>query len=86
MSLYLGITSMATITPEAALLKLRDDGHDPQRYSGRGMYGKDCVGVVVDSRAEALSLADVLDLKPTLDSMGRGIVAYWPALPWPEDA
>lgn len=28
---------------------LEDAGYEPQSYSGRGMYGKECVGVVVES-------------------------------------
>jgi hypothetical protein len=74
------------ITPLDAIARLRDEGLEPRRYSGRGMFGADCIGVDVESREDAGALKALFDLKPTTDSMGRGVVAYWPALPWPEDA
>ena len=65
-------------------------------YSGRGMYGNTCVAVVVDREAELCILAadlmcamDPGDEREAVrkvlartetDSMGRRMVAYWPAL------
>lgn len=59
-------------------------------YSGRGMYGRSCVGIVIDSESDLLALgvaiSDLIDDyedKQTLvnsvkiDSMGRGLIAYW---------
>ena len=62
-------------------------------YSGRGMYGKECVGVEVDDIFTlALALGDAnngnIDLfqlgTPRSDSMGLGTIYYWPRLEWPE--
>ncbi len=64
-------------------------------YSGRGMYGDTCVGVVLGDYANAwtlaLAIADVnngdADLfglpEPRTDSMGLGTILYWPGLKWP---
>lgn len=73
------------ITPSAAIARLRNEGLEPRRYSGRGMLGTDCIGVDVESREDAGALKALFNLKPTTDSLGRGFVAYWPALVWPED-
>ena len=59
-------------------------------YSGRGMFGKQCVGFDLDYAGELFKLgaafAEVLghdatcDLSPTTDGMGMGIIAYFPRL------
>jgi hypothetical protein len=59
-------------------------------YSGRGMYGRSCVGIVIDSESDLLALGVAIselvedyEDKQTLvnsvktDSMGRGLIAYW---------
>lgn len=62
-------------------------GYEPHSYSGRGMFGKECVAVNLDSSNElanvgaALAAEGVLS-QPSIDGMGRGIVAYWPSEPW----
>jgi hypothetical protein len=61
---------------------LEDKGYDWRPYSGRRMYGARCVGVTLDSIEDLYALgrdvgSAMLD-PPTTDSMGRGIVAYWP--------
>ena len=76
-------------------------GLDLQEYSGRGMYGKTCVGVQADSvegllRAlvsVALGLTDPAEVEALeaftrdlrTDSLGTGIIAYSPNTPWPKD-
>lgn len=59
-------------------------------YSGRGMYGAECVAIVLDSEREAFGLFAALgvllgeDVAVPLaratrtDSMGRDIIIYWP--------
>ena len=66
-------------------------------YSGRGMYGDECVAVVMgdfnSTWTLALALADVnnghADLfglpEPRTDNMGLGMVLYWPQMEWPAD-
>lgn len=70
---------------------LEEAGHEPESYSGRAMYGKTCVSVTVDSDADlwrlSAQLARDVSLEvpaPTLDNLGRQVVAYWPTLAWEE--
>lgn len=53
-----------------------------RKYSGRGMYGKQCVGLAFDNTEDLWDLAQVLpDVpRPTTDSMGQGFIAYWPRM------
>ena len=79
-------------------------------YSGRGMYGKECMALVCQSYGQVArviagvmrfacdqaennpeSNVEVDDVEINLgrmrmDSMGRGIVAYWPDIPFEDDA
>ena len=72
-----------------------DEGVDLRtEYSGRGMYGKTCIGIVADglgalmrtvhtlsedSRGEALAEA-MRDADPATDSMGMSTIYYWRSL------
>lgn len=58
-------------------------------YSGRNMYGAKCPSFEADSDAQIFStfvemakqdsnLASILAKSAKTDSMGRGIVVYWP--------
>lgn len=51
----------------------------PFPYSGRQMYGQDCVACVVDrgSNMDGLPKEGAL-----VDSMGTGYVIYWPRAEW----
>lgn len=63
-------------------------------YSGRGMYGRQCVAISGDSIDPfhlALMIAahrydfSIYDIPlPDTDSLGRGVVVYWPQIDWPE--
>jgi hypothetical protein len=72
------------------LLKRLDQ--QPRSYSGRGMYERQCVGIVVDSDDDLWNLAQQLGAEsvviesPRIDQMGRGIIAYWPRFEWPDHA
>lgn len=66
---------------------LEDAGYEPRAYSGRAMFGKQCVSVVLDSEGDIWNVARNLDANtnvpaPRTDSMGRGIVIYWPSAIW----
>lgn len=76
-----------------------DSGARVRRYSGRAMYGKQCVGVdtntsghdivaaamlVAETDAEREDLADLFRDTKT-DSMGLGVIVYWPKAEWPAD-
>jgi hypothetical protein len=73
-------------------------GLDVMSYSGRGMFGKECVGVQVDNLGEffaeviyGLEPDDERMDKETLaeafrnmktDELGRGMVVYFPKVKW----
>ncbi len=47
-------------------------------YSGRGMFGKTCFGVIGHSANELLELAGEYGLKGArIDNMGRQYIIYW---------
>lgn len=58
----------------------------PYSYSGRAMYGQRCVAVDLEETSDMLQLGALLgeelgvDSVPRarIDSMGLGIVVYWP--------
>lgn len=67
-------------------------GYDARDYSGRAMFGSVCVGVDLDSDGDLWKLACDLTQQglevpaPRTDSMGTGIIAYWPTIKWPAEA
>jgi hypothetical protein len=64
------------------IARIKDAGLQPRAYSGRTMYGKYCVGVSLRGLYEA----DGLPLKGSrTDSLGMGIILYWPNVPAPEE-
>jgi hypothetical protein len=70
-------------------------------YSGRGMYGKSCVGIVCNSvgtiarliayaTVEACTSDEGEDFADAVsgmhtDSMGSSIIFYWPSQEWSEE-
>lgn len=68
-------------------------------YSGRNMFGKQCVGFTTDNeiydcvqlalelRSGGVEPDDNLKLfrGATIDSMGRSTIVYFPRIEWPED-
>ena len=66
---------------------------DARTYSGRGMYGKSCAGITISDESSLVELGAAIvttiedeDLSDTLikgarlDSMGRGVIVYWPTI------
>ncbi len=58
-------------------------------YSGRSMYGKRCLAITgdnIDQVQLGIELGKTKDIyspcATQTDSMGRGIVVYWPAIPY----
>lgn len=58
-------------------------------YSGRGMYGKDCIGFYLESNSQLLSLGAALQTegvlddfvgRARLDSLGYGSIVYFPGI------
>lgn len=53
-------------------------------YSGRGMFGRECMGVTCDDADEAIMECGRLRLpKPSVDSMGLAAIVYWPSIDVP---
>ena len=76
---------------------LEDNGYEPRRYSGRGMYGRVCVGAVLPSGTSAFvmglqvaqemgedSIYDLAEYGVSEDSLGLDTIIYWPSMGWPE--
>ncbi len=60
-------------------------------YSGRGMSGRECLGVASSDVFEALQLiawhagSAGLKMPPVWsETLGKGNVIYWPSIPWRE--
>lgn len=56
-------------------------------YSGRGMYGKECIGVIVPNTNTVMRLGmaigaecgeDYIHIKTRSDSLGLRTIVYWP--------
>lgn len=57
------------------------EGTVDEHYSGRGMYGKECMGVDCDDADDCLMVAGRLGLKGArTDSLGRGYIVYFPTI------
>lgn len=80
---------------------IQDAGYGVRSYSGRGMYGKECLAVGGGDVPDPLSLfAEILDTcepedveivteamrDARQDSLGRGTITYWSRLPWAEES
>lgn len=80
---------MAKIEAQDLIDAIEDAGFEAQSYSGRCMFGAECVSVTIDGISDLWRLAGDLVQQghdvpaPTTDSMGMGIVAYWPSVKWP---
>lgn len=52
-------------------------------YSGRGMFGKECLSITINSRYDMTrfeeTLTDLGIYPGRTDSMGLGVVMYWPS-------
>ena len=83
---------MSNVDPEELVTAIQDAGYEPRSYSGRAMYGKQCVAVTLDSDADLWALAwefgarDIEPGPPKTDSLGLNVIAYWPHIEWPSDA
>lgn len=76
------------MTAQEFIEMLEECGFDPQSYSGRGMYGKECVSVRDATVWEVGRMLphDATGIpEPHTDSLGTGIVIYWPKFEWPKE-
>lgn len=63
-------------------------GYTPRSYSGRAMYGRTCLGVVVPNPMKAVLDIAAQGVKvppPKQDSMGLDFIIYWPDIPWSKE-
>lgn len=68
--------------------ELETQGHTTRQYSGRGMYGQQCLSVSIDTMSDAFGVMAMLGAAsegqsvpmPRTDSMGKGLVMYWPGI------
>lgn len=82
------------MTSKEMLEVLSDAGFEARSYSGRGMYGANCVGVVTDNNfglgysiGLAMAEREIYGMpNACYDSMGVDTIVYWPDLAWPEGA
>jgi hypothetical protein len=71
---------------------IEDAGFEAQAYSGRGMSGKQCVGVVVEGDDDLWEIAQDFAISgleiqaPRTDSLGLDTILYWPNVLWPAEA
>lgn len=78
--------AMATETKNAELIEAIRNMADSEfdgvtSYSGRGMYGKECIAVACDDRDDMVEACVRADLpRPTFDTLGMGMIAYWPRI------
>lgn len=78
-------------TPAAAVSILRDEisNYDDSfylDYSGRGMFGKRCVGIVTAEPSRIIEEAAARGIRGArTDSMGRSTIVYWPDISAPAD-
>jgi len=49
------------LTSEKLIEAIEDAGYEARSYSGRGMYGKCCVGVEINREREAFTLGAKVD-------------------------
>jgi len=66
---------------------LEDLGFDPQPYSGRYMFGKQCVSLQDTTPWEvARKIPIPIEVSaPKTDALGKGTIVYWPDFEWPYD-
>jgi hypothetical protein len=50
-------------------------------YSGRGMFGKECLGIVCDDAIGCIEAAGAKGITGAkTDNMGKSMIVYWPNL------
>ena len=72
---------------------IRKAGFTDRSYSGRGMFGRTCVGVSLDADSDFAKIiraagdcdtaADLFEARRT-ETLGHGVIVYWPDFPWME--
>lgn len=63
---------------QSVLASIRDASLTPVSYSGRGMFGKRCLGV-------ACQPFELQAKDACWDQLGKGMIVYWPSLEPPTE-
>lgn len=77
---------MENVDKEILLSVMEEHGEVDRNYSGRGMYGETCLGVVISDSSIFDLMFDVYDETgyrlpdPHTDAMGMDTIYYWPGL------
>jgi hypothetical protein len=66
---------------ETLIETIEATGREVRSYSGRGMYGRRCVGVSLGRGDYGSALPEEGQKR---DSLGLGEIVYWPSVAWPE--
>lgn len=74
---------MSNVIAVETFERLADEVNGDVRYdySGRSMYGRECMGITVDQDnfMRVIELAGSMGIfGATYDSMGMGMIVYWP--------
>ena len=57
------------------------EGELTSTYSGRGMFGKICYGIICDNHIETIEEAAINGITGAkFDQLGLGFIVYWPDL------
>lgn len=73
--------STALLRAKQIVEKLGEEYSVREGYSGRGMYGKSCLGIAGPDLMEIQHEASVYGLGVAkTDSMGLNYIAYWPKI------
>jgi hypothetical protein len=69
------------------IVRRRQDDASAYSYSGRGMYGKECVAFTIESNNlhRVKTELDDAEIGYRVDNMGYGYVVYMPGIPGPEE-
>lgn len=65
--------------PADLIKQLKEMELKPTAYSGRGMYGKECVGVSVDYIGDY-----TFPTGWSYDQLGKGYIVFWRSVAWPK--
>lgn len=63
---------------DSLITVLQGKGLKPFNYSGRGMYGRRCIAVELESLADIVRLGVELSEGLVIDHLALRFVAYWP--------
>jgi hypothetical protein len=76
---------MAKVKVSEILKEIADDScwRYSATYSGRGMFGRNCLSIVSDQSSPVKIIEEAAAhgiFGASWDSMGMGVVVYWPAI------